>query len=236
MIVVKDLRVNALGEPLFEKVNLVIRPGERIALVGSQEGDVSTLLRVLAGEEDADRGTVASEGERTAYVPPEMFLEGGQSLGRLHHTRPTFLYFDATSTDASDSVIQDAVCFIEGFRGGILLAAADDRLIYAAKVSRVFEMHATTASITSYTGNYADFCIEREKSLARLTEAYEKQQKEKRRLEEYLEQKRKEAAKKNSSPEKGAVVRAKAKYLQREILDKEIPKPTLSNPSDTEQD
>ena len=225
---VKDLRVNVLGEPLFEKVNLVIRPGERIALVGSQEGDVSTLLRVLAGEDEADRGTVTSDGERIAYVSPEMFLEGGQSLGRLHHARPTFVFFDATSTDAVGSVVQDAEHFIKGFRGGILITATDDRLITVAKVTRVFEMHATTKAITSYTGSYAEFLVEREKSLARLNEAYEKQQKEKRRLEEYLEQKRKEAGKDKSSPEKGAVIRAKAKYLQREILDKELPKPTES--------
>lgn len=225
---VKDLRVNVLGEPLFEKVNLVIRPGERIALVGSQEGDVSTLLRVLAGEDEADRGTVTSDGERIAYVSPEMFLEGGQSLGRLHHTRPTFVFFDATHAGANGNIVQDAEHFIKGFRGGILIAAADERLITAAKVTRVFEMHATTKTITSYTGSYAEFLVEREKSLARLNEAYEKQQKEKRRLEEYLEQKRKEAGKDKSSPEKGAVIRAKAKYLQREILDKELPKPAES--------
>lgn len=225
MIVVKDLRVNVLGEPLFEKVNLIVRPAERIALVGSEEGDVSTFLRVLAGEEESDRGTVTSEGERIAYVSSEMYLEGGAGLGRLHHTRPTFVLIDATNASASTASKQDARAFIESFRGGILIASSDDALITAAKTTRVFEMQAHAKTVTSYTGSYSDYLVEREKGLARLNEAYEKQQKEKRRLEEYLEQKRKEASKKNSSPEKGAVVRATAKYLQREILDKEIRKP-----------
>lgn len=229
MIVVKDLRVNELGEPLFEKVNLVIRPNERVALVGSQEGDVSTFLRVLAGEEDADRGTVTHEGERIAYVSPEMFLEGGRALGRLHHIRPTFIFFDATSTSANETNIQEAVRFIEGYRGGLLIAASNEKLIQAGKTSRVFEIHVSSKEVSSFTGTYPAFLIEQEKNRARLNEAYEKQQKEKRRLEEYLEQKRKEASKKNSSPEKGAIVRAKAKYLEREILSKEIP-----NPSETE--
>lgn len=228
MIVVKDLRVNALGEPLFEKVNLVIRPGERVLVASSQEGVATTFLRVLAGEDEADRGTVASEGESVAYIAPAVFLEGGSALGRLYHVRPSFLYFDATDTSASESVIQDASRFIEGFRGGILLATENASLIQAAKVSRVFEIQTVTKSITSFTGSYADYSIEREKNLARLNEAYEKQQKEKRRLEEYLEQKRVEASKNKSSPEKGAVIRAKAKYLQREVLDKEIPNPRPS--------
>lgn len=224
MIVVKDLRVNVLGESLFEKVNFVIRPLERVALVGSKEGDVATLLRVLSGEEEADRGTVATEGERIAYVSPDTYLGGAESLGRLHHARPTFIFFDATSAAADEKCIQETRRFIEAFRGGILIAATDERLIQAARTTRVLEMHITK-EISSYSGTYANFLIEREKSLARLREAYEKQQREKQRLEEYLEQKRIEASKHNSSPEKGAIVRAKAKYLKREILDKEIPKP-----------
>ncbi len=226
MIVVKDLRVNVLGEPLFEKVNLVVRPGERVALVGPVAEHISTLLRVLAGEEDADRGTVTHDGERIAYVSPEMFREGGPALGRLHHTRPTFIFIDATATDAPEQAIGDLERFIQGYRGGLLVASSHNRLIVASKVTRVFELQPLLQTVTTYTGNYADFLIEQEKNRARLTEAYEKQQREKRKLEEYLEQKRLEAGKAKSSPQKGAVVRAKTKQLQREILDKEIPDPT----------
>ena len=44
MIVVKDLRVDALGEPLFEKVNLVMRPGERVGVLGVREGDTGIFI------------------------------------------------------------------------------------------------------------------------------------------------------------------------------------------------
>ena len=225
MIVGKDLRVNVLGEPLFEKVELVIRPNERVALVGSQEGDVSLLLRVLAGEEETDRGSVMSEGERVVYVSPEVFLGGSETLGKLHQVRPTFVLFDATEP-ASKGVIEDAQRFIETFRGGILIASSDDTLITSAKTTRVLEMHASTKAVTSYTGSYAEFLLEQEKSRTRVVEAYEKQQREKRRLEDWLETKREEASRDKKAPEKGAVIRAKVKYLKREILDKEIPKPS----------
>ncbi len=225
MIVGKDLRVNVLGEPLFERVDLVIRSNERVALVGSQEGDVSLLLRVLACEEETDRGSVASEGERVAYVSPEVFLGGSMALGKLHQARPTFVLFDATAP-ASKSVIEDAQRFIESFKGGILIASSDESLITSAKTTRVLEMHTSTKSVTSYTGSYAEFLTEREKNRLRTVEAYEKQQREKRRLEEWLEIKRKEASRDKKAPEKGAVIRAKVKYMQREILNKEIPRPS----------
>jgi ATPase subunit of ABC transporter with duplicated ATPase domains len=64
MIVTKDLRADVLGEPIFEKVNLVIRPGERIAVLGAKGSEVTTFLKILAGEEEMDAGTVRTDGER----------------------------------------------------------------------------------------------------------------------------------------------------------------------------
>ena len=223
MIVVKDLRVDALGEPLFEKVNLVIRPGERVGVLGVREGDTGTFLRIIADEDEMDGGSVTHDGERLAYISPEGIQGGADSLVQILHARPTFLVIDAQGL--SDSVDVGAIIrFIAGFRGGLLLASENSKLMHAARVTRILEIHPSTRSISSYTGDYASYLIEREKNQARTTEAYEKQQKEKRRLEEWLELKRMEAAK-DRSPEKGATIRTKKKYLQREILDKEIPRP-----------
>lgn len=226
MIVIKDLRADALGEPIFEKVNLVIQPRERVALLGSRASDVTTFLHILSGSEEADAGTVSTEGERVVYVSPEEIEGGAASLAKLHHTRPTFLLIDAASLegDTPDALTQ----FIASFRGGILLASSDADLMLRAKVTRVLEVHTSTKGVTSYTGSYADYLVEREKNQARLNEAYEKQQKEKRRLEEWLATKRIEAAN-DRSPEKGATIRAKAKYLKREILDKEISNPGIDS-------
>ncbi len=221
MIVIKDLRADTLGEPVFDKVNLVIRTGERSALLGPEAAVVTTFLRILANEEESDGGTVATEGEKIAYLSSEQAGKGKDSLAKLHHARPTFLLIDAGSVETG--AMADLMQFIRGFRGGLLIASEDADLMALAKVTRVIEIQAG-ATVTSYTGSYADYLIEREKNRARLAEAYEKQQKEKRRLEDWLATKRIEAAN-DRSPEKGATIRAKAKYLKREILDKEIPAP-----------
>ncbi|MDB5265640.1 MAG: transporter, ATP-binding protein [Parcubacteria group bacterium] len=227
MIVTKDLQVDMRGEPLFEKVNIVIRAGERIGVLGPKASDVTLFFHVLVGEAETDAGKVLTEGERVVYVDRDTLLGGDESLARVMHARPTFLLIDATNLTASANDLERAKRFIESFRGGILIATDTALLMNAAKTTRVFEIRPSTKTITSYTGSYAAYLIEKEKNDAKELAAYEKQQKEKRRLEDWLTNKRIEASN-DRSPEKGATIRTKAKYLQREILDKEIPKPSQS--------
>lgn len=230
MIVIKQLRVDVLGEPLFEKVNLVIPTGERVGVLGARASDVTAFLRVVAGEDEMDDGTVTRDGERVGYVSPEVLEGGADALARIHHARPTFLIIDTHET--SSSVDQQALQrFIAQFRGGMLIASENADVMHAARVTRILEIDPATRSISSFTGNYAAYLVEREKAQARIAEAYEKQQREKRRLENWLEEKRLEATK-DRAPEKGATIRTKAKYLQREILDKEIPKPFHLEPGE----
>jgi len=100
----------------------------------------------------------------------------------------------------------------------------------------VLELHEDSKSVTSYTGTYESFTSEQAIQRTRSLEAYEKQQREKRRLEEWLEVKREEASRDKKAPEKGAVIRAKVKYLKREILDKELPKPSYGGETPETED
>jgi ATPase subunit of ABC transporter with duplicated ATPase domains len=224
MIVVKGLCVDVRAETIFEKVNLVIQSGERVAMVGSSQQDVTLFLHILAGESEMDEGTVITEGERVAYISPEVLRGGTEVLAQILHARPTFLIIDSGTEAMYTGAVEDATRFIRSFKGGMLITSGDSALVRAAKTTRVFELQTSLKTVTSYTGTYDAYLIEKEKNEARANEAYKKQQREKRRLEEWLEQKRKEASV-DRSPEKGATIRAKVKYLKREILDKEIPRP-----------
>ena len=231
MIVTKDLRLNERGEIVFEKVNLVIRTGERIGVMGSNEEIITTFLRILAGEDEMDSGNILTEGERVAYISTEKFPEDTESFEVLLGTKPTFIILDAQAL--TPELSKTIVKCIHAFRGGMLIASNDASVMTAAKVTRMLEVHAPTKSVLSFTKNYADYLVEREKNEARSNEAYRKQQKEKKRLEDWLEQKRKEAAI-DRSPQKGSTIRTKAKYLQREILSKEIPKPSSFDDTDSD--
>ncbi len=221
MIVIKNLRVDVLTEPLFKEVNLVIRPGERLGLIPSSGTEADVFLQTLAGAQEEDEGTINYEGEKVAYVSSNDIKGGSESLAKVLHSRPTYLCINAS--ESTLEAVATLKRFISSFRGGLLLLSNSTELMQFAKVTRILEIQPSTKLLTTFTGKYEDYLIEREKVQARIREAYEKQQREKARLEGWLDKKREEVSGRPS--EHGAVIRAKAKYLQKEILDKEIPKP-----------
>src|SRR5918911_4863383 len=66
---------------VLENVNLQLRAGERVALVGANGTGKSTLLRLIAGELRPDSGTIAlAPGARAAYLPQDAGVEPGRTL------------------------------------------------------------------------------------------------------------------------------------------------------------
>ena len=56
--------------PLFAEVSLSIREGDRLALIGPNGTGKSTLLKLLAGQDTPDEGSItAAKGLRAVYVP-----------------------------------------------------------------------------------------------------------------------------------------------------------------------
>jgi len=58
------------GRPVLRGVDLMVRPGEVVGLVGENGAGKSTLLRICAGLLDPDRGTVEVSG-RIGFCPQE---------------------------------------------------------------------------------------------------------------------------------------------------------------------
>lgn len=57
---------------LFQNANFYMQEGEKVALIGKNGGGKSTLLRVIAGEEELDRGTLVKKRNlKIAYLPQE---------------------------------------------------------------------------------------------------------------------------------------------------------------------
>src|SRR3712207_2513796 len=55
----------------LDDVSLTVRDGSLTALLGPSGGGKSTLLRVIAGLETPDAGTVLIEGEEVTGLPPQ---------------------------------------------------------------------------------------------------------------------------------------------------------------------
>src|SRR5205814_1028118 len=66
---------------LLEAVTLSVAPGEKVGLVGRNGSGKTSLLRILAGHQNADAGDVSRRrGLRIGYLPQEFELDGAKTV------------------------------------------------------------------------------------------------------------------------------------------------------------
>lgn len=77
-----DISLTFGGNPIFDGVNLIVQPQDRIALVGRNGSGKSTLLKVMAGLVEPDRGdSTTPAGIRVGYMEQEPDLSAYDTLG-----------------------------------------------------------------------------------------------------------------------------------------------------------
>ena len=70
------------GDPVFSDLDLVVQPGDRVALVGRNGSGKSTLMKVAAGLVEADRGEIMiPSGISVGYMNQDPEMEGFATLG-----------------------------------------------------------------------------------------------------------------------------------------------------------
>lgn len=70
------------GDPVFADLDLVVQPGDRVALVGRNGSGKSTLMKVMAGLVESDAGTVIiPPGKSVGYMQQEPEMGGFDTLG-----------------------------------------------------------------------------------------------------------------------------------------------------------
>ncbi|SLN43978.1 ABC transporter ATP-binding protein uup [Falsiruegeria litorea R37] len=70
------------GNPVFSELDLVVQPGDRVALVGRNGSGKSTLMKVMASLVEPDEGTiVVPPGKSVGYMEQDPTMEGFATLG-----------------------------------------------------------------------------------------------------------------------------------------------------------
>ena len=72
------------GNPVFDDLSLTVQPGDRVALVGRNGTGKSTLMKVMAGLVEADKGqVVVPAGVTVGYMEQDPDLSGFTTLGEF---------------------------------------------------------------------------------------------------------------------------------------------------------
>ncbi len=190
---------------LFSVESLTVYDGERIGIVGQNGAGKSTLIRILAGEEAPDEGTVRRFAEtaliRQQGIPEEegegiyrsLFhaqerrdsLSGGEQtrnrIAAALSAHPRLLLADEPSTDLDEEGLQMLRQQLEAYRGTLILIS-HDRTLLRRFCTRIWWLEEAT--IHDFPGGYDAFTEERQRRRERAQFEYDQYRAEQKRLKE----------------------------------------------------
>ena len=108
MISVNNLSVEFSSQLLFDNINYVINPTDKIALVGKNGAGKSTMLKIIAGLQKPTGGNVVvPDGVTVGYLPQQMVLEDTLTVAEevrkvFSHVQQMHCDLDALSEEASE--------------------------------------------------------------------------------------------------------------------------------------
>ncbi|MDE9450628.1 ABC-F family ATP-binding cassette domain-containing protein [Aliiroseovarius sp. Z3] len=84
LLQMSDISLTFGGDPVFDGLDLVVQPGDRVALVGRNGSGKSTLMKVMAGLVEPDHGSrVLSPGVSVGYMEQHPDLTKFATLGEF---------------------------------------------------------------------------------------------------------------------------------------------------------
>jgi ATPase subunit of ABC transporter with duplicated ATPase domains len=176
---------------VLDGLSLTVAPSSRIGVVGPNGIGKSTLLRLLAGLEDPDSGSVSREPEGlgVAYLAQERAedgLSGGEAARRkleaILAAEADVLLLDEPTNDLDFAALELLERFVDAHRGGVVTVSHDRAFL--ERMTSIVEFEAETRRVRVYTGGWSEFVEQRAAARERHEAAYAGYRSERERLEE----------------------------------------------------
>ena len=206
---------------LIDADHLAVYDGERIGLIGENGAGKTTLLRLLAGETEADAGTVHRAGS-LAFIRQQGNEDGGEdeqirammragksgeglSGGEMTRNRiasalarrPQVLLADEPTTDLDEEGQRLLRKQLSAFSGAMILIS-HDRALLRLLCTRIWYLE--DGKITDFPGGYDGFMAERNRRREREQFEYDQYRTEQKRLKESAQRMAERAASVKKAP------------------------------------
>lgn len=131
MLQVNNLSIQFNGNYLFDNVSFIIRPSDKIGLIGRNGTGKSTLFRIIAGLQEPEKGTVSKPNDyKIGYLPQEMDVRSSMSVfeetkSALNEIQELEKLVDALTTEISECTDHQSAEYLKKIEK---LSAANERL------------------------------------------------------------------------------------------------------------
>ena len=182
---------------VLDGLSLTVSPRDRIGVLGPNGIGKSTLLRLLAGLEQPDAGTVSREPATmvVTYLAQESHvpgLSGGEAareqLQAILTTDADVLLLDEPTNDLDFAGLELLERFLARHRGGLVVVSHDRAFL--ERMTRIVELEAETRQVREFAGGWSEYEAERSRVRERHDAAYGRYAGERGRVEEQARQMR----------------------------------------------
>jgi ATPase subunit of ABC transporter with duplicated ATPase domains len=200
-ITLVDVAVSHGVHEIFSGVSLTITAGSRVGLVGPNGVGKTTLLRLLAGLEEPERGRVrrSPPGLSVGYLPQEHetgTLSGGQAararLAALFREDHDVYCLDEPTNDLDFAGLDWLERLVQGVRGSVVVVS-HDREFLDRTVTRIVELEEGRQRVREWAGGWSEYEAARSRAREKQYRHYEDAQERRRDVESLLRARRGQA-------------------------------------------